>query len=160
MTTQLAIAGDRPYSIGPADLEGFDFSHLRSFRGIPSNDDFDVVAMHGIVVVVDRLALRIGGIRTGRLYVRENQRPAAGLEWERWLSSEWEYRDRCQPFNRLRTRREVVQAIEHPRGGKALRLASGFVDGPYHEWAYGADLIGEVVGVYLPGAAGSMAPTK
>lgn len=134
-----------------AEAASFDFSDLRIFTEIP-RQNHDVVAMHGLVIVFDRLALQHEGVQTGKLYVREGQRPHSAQSWEAWLAAEQEHSERrAQPWNPLRTSREVVQAIEHPAGGPAFRLASRFIDGPYKDYAYGIDLIGKVVGIYHPG---------
>lgn len=139
----------------PAPIEnetaGFDFSDLRIFTSIP-RCHHDVAVMHGLVVVYDTDCIGREGIQIGKLYIRESQRPYAMFSWEEWLKLEWEERDRrCGPSSFLRTRREVVQAVHHRHGsGLALRMATGGVDGPYHDWAFGRDLIGKVVGVYQP----------
>lgn len=143
---------ERP-GLPPANLDegpGFDFSDLRIFTSIPRHQH-DVVAMHGLVVVYDTDCIGREGIQFGKLYVREHQRPYAMRNWEDWLKHEWAERDRrCGPAVRLRTNREVVQAIQHRNGGPALRMATGGVDGPYYEWAFGSNLIGKVVGIYRP----------
>lgn len=135
---------------------GFDFSDLRIFTSIPRYHH-DVAAMHGIVVVYDTDCISREGIKTGGLYIRESQRPPAAMPWEEWLKHEWNDREhRHSPYSRLTTRREVVQAVEHPHAGKmALRMATGGIDGPYHDWAFGLDLIGKVVGIYLSEGAKS-----
>jgi hypothetical protein len=138
----------------PANIEeaaSFDFSDLRVFTSIPRYH-YDVVAMRGLVVVYDRECLGREGIQMGKLYVRENQLPPSSMPWDQWLKSEWaEREDRHKPYSRLTVRREVVLAFTHPRhGGPCVRLDSGHVDGPYHEWAFGMDLIGKVVGIYRP----------
>lgn len=153
MSRALVQAGRGGSTPAPLDArEAFDFSDLRVFTTIPPHHD--VVTMRGLVVVYETDSLHRDGIEMGKLYVRENQRPRAGQGWERWLEREWaERRENHSPSSLLRTEREVVQAITWPRtGGPALRLASGFVDGPYHEWAFGRTLIGKVVGLYRPGA--------
>lgn len=157
--TALAVAvteGDRARRAVPAVIEqepGFDFSDLRIFTEIPAHDDFDVVAMRGLVIVFDRRTMNHEGFIPGKLYVRENQRPHACMQWQHWLETELRHGDRAGPSGPLRTRREVVQYVEHRAGGPAVRLASGHVDGPYYEHVFGRDFIGKVVGVYRPGGA-------
>jgi hypothetical protein len=133
--------------------ESLDFAHLRIFNSVPPHG-YDVALLHGMVVVHDREIIDREGVRTGQFYVRETQHAPCALNWSRWLEMEMEARDRrASPNSPLKTRREVVQAIEHPANGEpAFRLASGTIDGPFHEWSYGWDLIGKVVGVYLPRA--------
>jgi hypothetical protein len=141
----LPLLAKRPLKargLAPAPLDnqapGFDFSDLRVFTSIPPYH-YDVVAMRGLVAVYDRECLGREGIQMGKLYVRENQLPPSMMQWEEWLKREWADREgRHKPFSRLTVRREVVLAFTHPRhGGPCLRLDSGFVDGPYHEWAFG-----------------------
>ncbi|NVD43475.1 hypothetical protein [Qipengyuania atrilutea] len=132
-------------------LTGFDFSDLQTFRSVPTGQNFDVVAMHGLVIVFDRLAIHQGFI-AGKLYVRESQRPHGAMPWSSWLDTERQYGDRAGPTGPLRTRREVVHYISHPAtGGPSLRLPCGHIDGPYKDHAFGRDLIGKVIGVYQPG---------
>ena len=137
-----------------AEPEGFDVSELHIFTSIPRYHH-DVVALRGLVVVFDTECLRREGIQMGKLYVRQNQSPPSSMAWEEWLKQEWADRERRHgPVSRLRISREVVLAFAHPRhGGPCVRLDSGYVDGPYHEWAFGMDLIGKVVGVYRPDAS-------
>lgn len=128
----------------------FDFSDLRIFADIPRHNH-DVVPMHGLVIVFDRLAIHHEGFVEGRLYVRESQRPTSNMSFASWVDIERQYGNPAGPSSPLVTRREVVQFIKHPRhGGPSLRLARGFVDGPYKEHTFGRDLIGKVVGVYRP----------
>lgn len=154
MSTALQLIEPSGHEPAPLDDQpaGFDFSDLRIFTSIPKYHH-DVVAMHGLVVVYDTGCIGREGIQIGKLYVREHQRPYAMRNWEEWLKHEWDERERrCGPAVRLRTNREVVQAIHWPReDGLSLRMASGGVDGPYHDWAFGTDLIGKVVGIYRPG---------
>lgn len=133
-----------------AQPHGFDFSHLRAFSSIPTVSH-DIVTMRGLVAVYDKRVF--GGIEMGKLYVRESQRPAGGQSWQGWLEGEVRHSHHMhQPFSQLCTSREVVQAVAWPHEDSlAFRLASGFTDGPYQAWAYGSDIIGEVVGLYLPG---------
>ena len=133
----------------------FDFSDLRIFTSIPPHH-YDVVVMRGLVVVYDTECLGREGVQIGKLYVRESQRPPSCMPWEAWLDQEWKDRDRRGgPVSRLHTHREVVQAVNWPHEDDlALRLASGWTDGPYREWAFGMDLIGKVVGIYAPGRSG------
>ena len=153
MSSALAVVekgGSMPSPLG-AQPNGFDFSDLRIFTSIPRYHH-DVAAMHGLVVVYDTDCIGREGIQLGKLYVREHQQPFSNMSWEGWLQREWDERHRrAGPSARLRTSREVVQAIHWPyEGDLALRMATGGVDGPYYEWAYGSDLIGKVVGVYSP----------
>lgn len=156
MATQLATVGglaSRPPNVPATEQQcPFDFSDLRIFTSIPPHH-YDVVVMCGLVVVYDKECMGREGVQPGRLYVREGQRPYSSFRWEEWLKREWADRDRrAGPIGRLQTTREVVQAINWPQDGDlALRLATGGVDGPYHHWAFGLDLIGKVVGLYLPG---------
>lgn len=144
--------------IVPNVAPGFDFSDMKVFNEIPQWAD--VVTMRGLVVVYDKCSF--GGIKTGKLYVRESQRPSSGFPWEEWLKREWEERDgRCRPNSLLKTERQVVQAQIWPRkdgaGGNDMcwRMDSGWSDGPYYEWAFGLDVIGEVVGLYFPTSKGA-----
>lgn len=156
MGTQLATVGglDVRQSDLPAENRGecpFDFSDLRIFTSIPRYHH-DVAVMRGSVVVYDTECIGRESVQIGKLYIRENQRPYSMMSWEGWLQREWQERHRrAGPSVRLRTCREVVQAINWPHEGDlALRMATGGVDGPYHDWAFGTDLIGKVVGLYLP----------
>ena len=135
------------------DQNGFDFSDLQVFDTIPRYNH-DVVPMHGLVIVFDKLAFRYEGFIEGKLYVRENQRPAANLRYDSWLDLEREYGQPAGPSSPLVTHREVVRYVTHaPTGLPALRMDSRFVDGPYQEWAFGRNLVGKVVGIYRPGGA-------
>lgn len=127
------------------------FGELERFRTVPQGRDFDVATVMGLVVVFDRKPIFSEGIVEGRLYVRENQRSPGGAPWDAWLKLELERSEGGRPSSQLITSREVVQAVVHPAGGPAFRLANRFVDGPYREWAYGLDVIGKVIGLYEPG---------
>ena len=137
---------------GVANFDQLD-SKLRVFESIPPLDH-DVVVLGGIVAVFDTQLPHIEGIVEGAYYVRESQHPVANMSWEQWLRLERDDPDshrRAQPRSPLKVTREVVQAIRWPHADNwALRLASGGVDGPYHEWAFGTDLIGKVVGIFRP----------
>ena len=104
------------------------------------------------MIVYDEDPIHREGVIEGSYYVRESQRPHSMLAWEAWLKREWEERlNHVGPVGRLQIRREVVQAVRWPRSEHwALRLASGFTDGPYKDCWFGLDLIGKVVGIYLP----------
>lgn len=130
----------------------FDFSSFRVFTSVPDHRDFGIVALRGMVVIYDESSLHRESVVAGAFYVRESQRPRSGMQWESWLERERdERRRRCGPSGPLEIRREVVQAIQRPgENGWAVRLASGHIDGPYYDWAFGTDFIGKVVGVYLP----------
>jgi hypothetical protein len=147
-------AANRPASLPlPTSAgDGFDFAGLRVFTEIPRHH-YDVAVLEGMVVVYDHECIGREGVQEGGFYVREHQHPYAGMSWENWLDAELRDRTpRCQPRGRLKVQREVVQAFRCARTNNwALRLASGFVDGPYYDWAFGADLVGKVVGLYLPG---------
>lgn len=149
-STSLAVLAQPLSPISPSC--DFDFDGLAIFRHIPDNDDFGIAALHGFAVIYDQSPLCREGIIAGSLYVRESQQPEACMSWDRWL--EEELRDRAprrQPPGRLKTRRQVVQAIRWRDGEHwAVRLASGAIDGPYCDWAFGTDLVGKVVGVYRP----------
>ena len=131
--------------------EGFDFTHLRVFNTVPANG-YDAALLRGMVVVYDRDIIGREGVQIGQLYVRESQHAPSAMNWARWLDMEREGAERRgRPYSPLTTRREVVQAIEHPGTGLcAFRLDSGFIDGPIHQWAMGFNLVGKVAGVYLP----------
>lgn len=139
-------------AIATTDEVGFDFSSFRVFTSVPDHRDFGIAALRGMVVVYDESALHREGVLAGGFYVRESQRPRSGMVWASWLEREQEdRRRRCGPSGPLEIRREVVQAIRRPGdNGWAVRLASGHIDGPYYDWAFGTDFIGKVVGVYLP----------
>jgi len=130
----------------------FDFSHFQIFTSVPDHRDYGIVALRGMVVIYDERPLHQEGIIAGAFYVRENQRPRSGMMWECWLRHENEdQRRRCGPAGPLAIQREVVQAIRWAYGDDwAIRLPSGFVDGPYSDWAFGTDFIGKVAGIYLP----------
>jgi len=131
---------------------GFDFSSFRVFTSIPDHRDYGIVALRGMVVVYDERPLHQEGVIAGAFYVRESQRPRGGMMWESWLRLECDDRQRrVGPAGPLAIRREVVQAINWPyEDDWAVRLPSGHVDGPYHDWAFGTDFIGKVAGIYLP----------
>lgn len=143
---------DGALACAPRGDEGFDFSGLRRFTAVPDHRDFGIVALRGMVIVYDETPLSCEGIIEGAFYVRESQRPRSLMSWETWLKRERDDLDRrVGPVSPLQIRREVVQAVRWPRGGHwALRLASGFTDGPYYDHAFGLDLIGKVAGIYLP----------
>ncbi len=134
------------------EAPAFDTSGFAIFTSIPRHRH-GIVPMLGMVVVYATDLIGREGILEGALYVREGQRPYCG-SWEHWLRLEVEAeRERrlCGPQGLLRITREVVQAIRWPYDDAwSLRLASGHVDGPYKEWAFGLDLIGKVVGIYRP----------
>ena len=73
------------------------------------------------------------------------------MTWDSWLRLERDdERRRAGPAGPLAIQREVVQAIRWPSDDRwSVRLSSGHVDGPYHDWAFGADFIGKVAGIYL-----------
>lgn len=132
----------------------FDLRSFKIFGRIPDHPDFGIVALRGAVLVYDESDLHREGVVEGALYVRESQHPTACMDWERWLDLE---RDdarrsrRAQPSSPLKTRREVVQAVRAAAGDRwGLRLASGAIDGPYYEWAFGRNLVGKIVGIYRP----------
>lgn len=133
--------------------EGFDFSDFRTFTEIPRHNH-DVVAMHGLVIVFDKLAPHHEGFVEGKLYVRENQHAPASGAFEDWLRRELHDGDasyRAQPYAPLVTRREVVQYIRHPHtGGPSFRLDSRYIDGPFKEHCFGFNVIGKVVGIHAP----------
>jgi hypothetical protein len=141
-------------TLAPAAPEAasFDIACLQIFSEIPAFHH-DVVALSGMVAVYDYECLGREGIEEGGFYVRESQHTPAAMSWDRWLTAELQDRTpRCQPRSPLKVRREVVRAFRCPQTGNwALQLASGFIDGPYHDWSFGTDLIGKVVGIYLPG---------
>lgn len=138
----------------PSPTSDFDLHSLRIFTSIPDHRDIGIVALHGMVVIYDEKPIQLEGIVDGSFYVRESQHPAAAMDWERWLLAEWkcEYRARNgQPSSLLKTRREVVKAMRWPYADNwSVRLSSGHIDGPYHGWAFGRDLVGKVVGLYRP----------
>lgn len=153
MEQALALRARLPQHVDPADE--FDLHDLRIFTSIPDHRDYGIVAMHGMVVVYDVRPICTEGIVDGAFYVRENQSPAAARPWSDWVRDEWKDcdRGRAGPTSPLITRREVVRAVRWPRGGAdswALRLTSGFTDGPYYDWWFGRDFVGKVVGVYRP----------
>jgi hypothetical protein len=139
----------------PSTGADFNLRDLHIFTSVPDHRDFDVVSLRGLVAVYDREIRYREEIQEGAFYVREGQYAPGGGLMEGWHRRELQdQRGRAQPFAQLKTRREVVQAIRWPdRDSWALRLVSGHVDGPYHEWAFGSDLIGKVVGIYLPGSS-------
>lgn len=153
MTSKLQrIATPAPIANLPAEAPAdFGLLDLRIFDSIPRHNH-DVVVLRGIVAVYATDVIGREGILENAYYVRESQHPYSGMSWDQWLRLEVEdRRPRSQPRGALRTRRQVVRAIRWPRTGDwALRLESGTVDGPYHDWAFGADLIGKVVGIYRP----------
>jgi len=138
----------------PIADDGFNLHDLRVFTSIPRYHH-DVVVLRGMVVVFETDGrCREGFIQEGSFYVRESQYPVANMSWDSWLDMECERRAKykgLQPRSPLSIRREVVRAVRWPRSDNwALRLSSGFTDGPYHDWAFGCDLIGKVVGIYHP----------
>jgi len=161
MQTDSTIASARDTAVmkltGPVmPIEpAFDFSGFRIFTAVPDDRDCGVVALRGMVLIYDELPLHREGVVAGALYVRESQHPRSGMTWETWLRHEREDRQsRSGPAGPLAIRREVVQAIRRPgKDGWAVRLASGHVDGPYYDWAFGTDFIGRVVGIYVPSAS-------
>lgn len=129
-----------------------DFAGLRGFDRVPDHRDIEVVAMHGMAIVFDRGCLSREDWQVGSLYVRESQSPPSGLSWDGWIRLEYERAGRSAYSSRLNVRREVVRYVRH-FDRPAYRMASGGFDGPFREDAFGFDLIGKVVGVYLPGGA-------
>lgn len=138
--------------ISKAETSEFNLHDLRIFTSIPDDRFHGIVALRGLVVIYDNEILHREAIIERGFYVRESQYPAAGYSWESWLEREREdISSRTQPRGRLEVRREVVQAIRWPSDNRwSLRLPSGFVDGPYYDWAFGSDLVGKVVGIYQP----------
>ena len=153
MTSTALARADHPLA-PPTEELTFAFSDLRVFTSIPAHHH-DIIAFRGAVLVFcTDFRCCHETVEEGALYVRESQRPAANMLWESWLRLECEeafrYRNHC-PRSPLKIVREVVQAVRWPRRDAwALRLASGFVDGPYKDWAFGTDLVGKIVGVYRP----------
>jgi hypothetical protein len=131
---------------------GFNFSGFRVFTTVPDHRDYGIAALRGMVVVYDERPLHQEGVIAGNFYVRESQRPRSGMAWDSWLQRERDdQRRRASPASPLAVQREVVQAIRWRDDRHwAVRMSSGFVDGPYADWAFGIDLIGKVVGIYLP----------
>lgn len=154
MTQALAL---RPSATQIGDPSNdFDLNDLRIFDSVPDHRDYGIVALQGLVVIYNISPIRREGIIDGAFYVRESQRPASCRSWQDWLRDEWDDRDRkVGPNSPLTITREVVQAVRWPRRGKeadnwAVRLASGFTDGPYYDWWFGRDFVGKVVGIYRP----------
>lgn len=154
----IGAASGRPAT--PALLDPFELPELTVFRSIPAHG-YGIVPLRGMVAVYDTLAHSIEGIVDGGFYVREAQRPASAMQWESWLRAEVQAFQReprsHRPHSPLAITREVVMAVRWPRSDKpehdrAWRLDSGFTDGPYYDWAFGCDVVGKVVGIYLPGA--------
>lgn len=152
MEQAIALRSPVPSIVAPDDE--FDPQEFQVFTSIPDYEYYGIVTLRGMVVVYDKDILHREGIIEGAFYVREGQRPNCG-SWEDWLRREWDDRDRrCGPNVPLRISREVVRAVRWPRSEHwALRLSSGFTDGPYRDWWFGRDLVGKVVGVYHPGRA-------
>jgi hypothetical protein len=153
-----ALVQIRPGSAITPPAAGFELSGLSIFTAIPEHRH-GIVAMRGMVVVYATDLIGREGIIEGAFYVRESQRPPSCLPWATWLReavADEAQRRVVGPLSPLTIRREVVQTIRWPRHDDwAVRLESGWVDGPYHDWAFGHDLIGKVVGIYHPGAAGA-----
>lgn len=149
----LALSASVP-AVRPPEDE-FDPQDFRVFTSIPDHRDFGIVALRGLVVIYDETPLHTEGIIEGAFYVREHQRPTSGI-WDDWLRREWDDRDRRHgPNVPLKVSREVVRAVRYPRSDHwAVRLASGFTDGPYHDWWFGRDFVGKVVGIYSPAPKG------
>lgn len=153
MAQVLATCPSVPQVVDQSD--DFDLHDLRVFDRIPEDSDYGIVAFRGLVAIYDIKPLRSEGIVEGAFYVRERQYPRACLPWEAWLRLEWEDRDRrSSPYSPLAITREVVRSIRWPRPREtnswAVRLASGFIDGPYYDWCFGRDFVGKVVGIYRP----------
>jgi len=136
----------------PPPTTDFDLHGLRIFTSVPDHRDYGIVALHGMVVIYDERPICMEGVLEGAFYVRESQYPVSGMPWDSWLRAEWDDRTpRIQPRSRLKIRREVVQAMRWPYADNwSVRLSSGYVDGPYHDWAFGHDFLGKVVGLYQP----------
>ena len=132
----------------PSTVE-FDLPRMQIFTHVPEHRDSGIVVLEGMVFVFDRHLVRVEGFLEGSFYVREHQRPVAGMSWETHDRLNREHGRQMR--SRIDVDREVVQAIRWPSAKEwALRLASGFVDGPYYDWGFGHDLIGKVVGIYRP----------
>jgi len=148
--------------IAASEKANFSFEHLRIFERIPDHHH-GVVALAGRVVVFETDTLFREGVVDGALYVAESQHPVSGMSWEAWLSYEVEDKSRrARPSSPLHVTRQVVQMRRRPDEDLWYRrLASGFSDGPIHDWAAGFGLIGKVVGIYHPASpkAGRQAPT-
>lgn len=139
----------------PAPAAGrFTLPGLQIFDRVPEH--CGVAALQGAVVVYDPDILHREEVQEGAFYVRESQRPAALMQWETWLRLEVQEQfcsPGSQPRSPLRTAREVIQLVRRPVGEPDRwwhRLASGFLDGPYYDWAFALNLVGKVVGIYLP----------
>lgn len=130
----------------------FDLSSMRVFTSVPEGSSVGIATLRGMVVIYDERPLHEEGVVAGAFYVREKQQPRSCRAWVSWLSDEWENRSsHVGPASPLTIRREVVMAIRWPNEGDwSVRLSGGHVDGPYHDWAFGRDFIGKIVGVYLP----------
>lgn len=138
----LAVPESEAFAESAQDLAIFNF--------VPSG--CDVVPLGGMVAIFDRDTLCREEITEGAYYVRERQRPRAGILWSNWLALE--ARDatpRFGPASPLQIEREVVRAVRWRRGDQwALQSAEGYTDGPFHDWAFGHDVIGKVIGLYQP----------
>lgn len=153
MTQAVALRASLPQVADPVD--DFDVQDLRIFDHIPDHPDYGIVALRGSALIYDISPIHSEGIVEGAFYVRESQRPVACRPWQDWLRDEWEDRDRrAGPNVPLAVTREVVRAVRWPRAKEvdnwAVRLASGFTDGPYYDWWFGRDFVGKVVGIYRP----------
>jgi hypothetical protein len=131
---------------------GFDLSRMRIFTSVPEGSYIGIATLRGMVVIYDERPLHEEGVVAGAYYVRERQQPRSCRTWVSWLSDEWENRgSQAGPASPLTIRREAVKAIRWPNEEDwSVRLPGGHVDGPYHDWAFGRDFVGKIVGVYLP----------
>lgn len=150
----LPAAQSAPLAAVAGLADEFEIPDFQVFKSVPADRDFGIAALQGMVVVYDIRPLRFEGVVEGAFYVRESQRPAASRPWADWLRGELEERNRLAgPSVPLETRREVVRAIRQQHSDLwSVHLASGFVDGPYHDWWFGRDFVGKVVGIYRPTA--------
>jgi hypothetical protein len=147
----LALATTLPSPCEQA--QEFSVQDLRIFTSIPDRHH-EIVALRGAVIVYDTDSKgREGFVEEGGLYVIEHQYTPAGMPYDSWLRHELEDSiRRAQPWSKLKTSREVIRLERHPKMTDkwGYRLASGFWDGPLHEWAICFPMVGKVVGIYRP----------
>ena len=126
--------------------EVFAISGLRLFNSIP--EDHDVVPLKGRVMVFDPNALHREEIVDGGLYVVENQHPVGGMSWETYDR----FNQTSEPRVRIKTSRRVVRTVrrENVPNQWWQVLPSGYHDGPFPDWSVTLNMVGKVVGIYIP----------
>lgn len=144
-------------ALSVAEQSAFDAQQFRAYPEIPPHHH-DVIAFRGTVLVYETDAIgRDGGVIEGAFYVLENQNPVSGMSWETHDRLNRQHAERGEPRTPVKIKRRVVQAVRWQRRPDHWLLVTpeGFKDGPFPDWTVTFDLIGKVVGAYMPATATS-----